>query len=163
IRRASARRELGASPSCCGFRPRASQSWSCAAATTSRRSSARRSSQRLRVPRTATLAAVAGSLIAFNWLRLEEHSNLAQTALLVGAGWPATLLSGHDFLRGAALLAGLLVLLVGLRERPRGFGYAAVAGAVVVLAGVAASSSPALQRHAFVDWQSWNFSTAPAK
>jgi len=217
------------------------------------------------VPRTATLAAVAGSLIAFNWLRLEEHSNLAQTALivalgvapalapagrrrlaacviaflvaggsalglgpglhypgrllsrfgngfvnfydvklpfspaahpnmhgaillgvfafslacalaiaarrprpaalalLVGAGWPATLLSGHDFLRGAALLAGLLVLLVGLRERPRGFGYAAVAGAVVVLAGVAASSSPALQRHAFVDWQSWNFSTAPAK
>ena len=38
------------------------------------------------MPRTATLAAVAGSLIAFNWLRLEEHSNLAQTALIVALG-----------------------------------------------------------------------------
>ncbi|MGB2875833.1 MAG: transglutaminase domain-containing protein [Gaiellaceae bacterium] len=80
----------------------------------------------------------------------------AAAALLVGAGWPATLLAGHDFLRGSALLAGVLVLLVGLRERPRGLGHAAVAGAAVILAGVAASSSPALAKHGFLHWQSWD-------
>ena len=87
----------------------------------------------------------------------------AAVALLVGAGWPATLLAGHDFQRGAALLAGLLALLVGLGERLRGRGYAVVAGLAVVLVAVAASSSPALARHEFLGWQSWDFYTRPAK
>ena len=87
----------------------------------------------------------------------------ASLALLVGAGWPATLLQGHDFLRGAALLAGLLVLLVGLREERRFVGYAPVAGIAIVLVALAASSSPALARHGFVNWQSWDFYTRPAK
>ena len=87
----------------------------------------------------------------------------AALALLVGAGWPATLLRGDDFLRGAALLAGLLVLLVALRERPRVIGYAPLAGLVVVIVAVGASSSPALARQAFVNWQSWDFYTRPAK
>jgi transglutaminase-like putative cysteine protease len=92
-----------------------------------------------------------------------RRPRLASLALLVGAGWPATLLQGHDFLRGAALLAGLLVLLVGLREQRRFFGYAPVAGVAVVLVALAASSSPALARHGFVNWQSWDFYTRPAK
>src|SRR5205823_3574241 len=79
------------------------------------------------------------------------------------AGWPATLLRGDDFLRGAALLAGLLVLLVALRERPRVIGYSPLAGLVVVIVAVGASSSPALARQAFVNWQSWDFYTRPAK
>ena len=87
----------------------------------------------------------------------------ASLALLVGAGWPATLLQGHDFVRGAALLAGLLVLLAGLREQRRFSGYAAVAGVAVVLVALAASSSPALARHGFVNWQSWDFYTRPAR
>ena len=87
----------------------------------------------------------------------------AAVALLVGAGWPATLLAGHDFQRGAVLLAGLLAVLVGLGERPRAQGYAVVAGLAVVLAAVAASSSPALARHEFLGWQSWDFYTRPAK
>jgi transglutaminase-like putative cysteine protease len=87
----------------------------------------------------------------------------AALALLVGAGWPATVLAGHDFQRGAALLAGLLVLLVGLRERPRALGYAPAAGLAVVLVALAASSTPALARQGFVDWQSWDFYTRPAK
>ena len=86
----------------------------------------------------------------------------ASLALLVGAGWPATLLAGHDLARGAALLAGLLVLLVGLRERPR-LGYAPIAGLAVIVVALAASSSPALARHGFVDWQSWDFYTRPSK
>jgi protein-glutamine gamma-glutamyltransferase len=87
----------------------------------------------------------------------------AALALLVGAGWPATLVAGHDFQRGTALLAGLLVLLVGLRERPRALGYAPVAGLAVVLVALAASSTPALARQGFVDWQAWDFYTRPAK
>ena len=87
----------------------------------------------------------------------------ASLALLLGAGWPATLLGGDDFLRGAAILAGLLVLLVGIRKRPRVLGYAPVAGLAVVALALAASSSPALARHGFVNWQSWDFYTRPAK
>ena len=87
----------------------------------------------------------------------------AAVALLVGAGWPATLLAGHDSQRGAALLAGMLALLVGLGERLRGRGYAVVAGLAVVLVAVAASSSPALARHEFLGWQGWDFYTRPAK
>jgi protein-glutamine gamma-glutamyltransferase len=87
----------------------------------------------------------------------------AALGLLIGAGWPATLLAGHDFLRGAALLVGLLLVLVALRERPRALGYAPVAGLVTIVVALAASSSPALARHGFVDWQAWDFYTRPAK
>jgi transglutaminase-like putative cysteine protease len=87
----------------------------------------------------------------------------ATLALLLGAGWPATLLAGHDLQRGAAILAGLLVLLVGIRERPRALGYAPLAGLLVVIVGLLASSSTALARHGFVNWQSWDFYTRPAK
>ena len=87
----------------------------------------------------------------------------AALGLLIGAGWPATLLAGHDFQRGAALLAGLLLVLVGLRERRRALGYAPVAALVAVVVALGASSSPALARHGFVNWQSWDFYTHPAK
>ena len=87
----------------------------------------------------------------------------ASLALLVGAGWPATLLGGHDFQRGAAILAGLLILLVSVRERPRAVGYAPFAGLAVVLAGLLLSSTPALARHGFVNWQSWDFYNRPVK
>jgi transglutaminase-like putative cysteine protease len=87
----------------------------------------------------------------------------AAIALLFGAGWPATLLTGDDLLRGAFLLAGLLVVLVGARGRTRGLQYAPAAIGLVVLAAVALSSSPALAKHGFLDWQKWDFYTRPAK
>jgi transglutaminase-like putative cysteine protease len=83
----------------------------------------------------------------------------AALALLVGAGWPATLLTGGEYARGGALLAGLLVLVTGLSDRPRAGALAAVAGVAVVLAGVAASTSPALARGEFLTWQSWDLYT----
>ncbi len=92
-----------------------------------------------------------------------RRPGLAAVALLVGAGWPATLLAGGELLRGSAILGGLLALLAGLRERPRGPVHAAAAGALVVLAGLAASTSPALARHGVLDWQSWDFYTHPDK
>ena len=87
----------------------------------------------------------------------------AALALLFGAGWPATLLTGNDILRGAFLLAGVLVVLAGTCATTRGLRYAPAAIAFVVLAAVAASTSPALAKHGFVDWQNWDFYTRPAK
>src|SRR5207342_860147 len=92
-----------------------------------------------------------------------RRAGLAAVAIVVGAGWPATLLLGHGLVRGGAILAGLLVVLVGLRERPRKIGYAPAAAAFVVLVGLLASSSPALAKHAFLGWQTWNLTTHHAK
>ena len=93
-----------------------------------------------------------------------RRAGRAMLALVVGVGWPATLLPGHDLLRGTTLLLGVLVLLVGLRREPlRGIGYAAAAAAVVVLAAVAASSAPALAKREFLHWQAWDLYTRPAK
>ena len=68
-----------------------------------------------------------------------------------------TLLPGHDLLRGALLLAGVLVAIVCLRRGPlRGLGTALAVGALVLVAAVAASSSPAFAKRAFLDWQNWD-------
>jgi transglutaminase-like putative cysteine protease len=89
---------------------------------------------------------------------------LATMSLVVGVGWPATLLPGHDLLRGSALLAGTLALLVTLRPgRLPGLGYATIAAGVVILAAVGASSSPALAKRAFLNWQSWDLYTRAAR
>jgi transglutaminase-like putative cysteine protease len=92
-----------------------------------------------------------------------RRAGAAALALVAGAGWPATLLPGDDLLRGAFLLVGVLVLLVGLRRRPfQGLGYAAAAAGVVVLVALAASSSPALAKQEFLNWQNWDLYTRPA-
>ena len=89
---------------------------------------------------------------------------LVAVALVVGVGWPGTLLPGHDLLRGGLLLVALLASTTVLRRGPvRGLGAALAAGAVVVVAALAASSSPALAKQAFLDWQHWDLYTKPAK
>jgi transglutaminase-like putative cysteine protease len=93
-----------------------------------------------------------------------SRPGLAGFALVVGAGWPSTLLPGHDLLLGALLLGAVLAIVTILRRGPlRGLGHALVAGAVVVLAAVAASSSPAFAKQAFLEWQRWDPYTKPAK
>ena len=75
--------------------------------------------------------------------------------LLVGAGWPATLLGpSHGVAMGAAVLGALLVLLAGLGSR-RVPALAMPAAAVVAVAAVAVGSATAA-RHGLVHWQSWN-------
>jgi hypothetical protein len=75
--------------------------------------------------------------------------------LLVGAGWPATLLGpSRGAAMGAAILAAALVLLAGLGSR-RVPVLAIPATAVVAVAAVAVGSATAA-RHGLVKWQSWN-------
>ncbi len=93
-----------------------------------------------------------------------RRPGLASVGLVVGVGWPGTLLPGHDLLRGALLLAGVLVAIVSLRSEPlRGLGTALALGALVVAAAVGASSSPAFAKRAFLDWQSWDPYNHPTK
>jgi transglutaminase-like putative cysteine protease len=76
-------------------------------------------------------------------------------ALLVGAGWPATLLGpSHGVAIGAAILGAELVVLAGLGSR-RVPVFAVPAAAVMATAAVAVGSATAA-RHGLVHWQSWN-------
>jgi transglutaminase-like putative cysteine protease len=91
-----------------------------------------------------------------------RHAVLAVICFLVGAGWPATLLAGGSEIgRGAVILAVVLVLLAGLTERPSRL--ALVASVTVVGGALALSSSPAVAKSAFLDWQHWDFYTRPQK
>jgi hypothetical protein len=79
----------------------------------------------------------------------------AALALLLGAGWPATLLGpSRGIAMGAAILAGVLVLLAGLGSR-RVPALALPAAVVVAVAAIAVGSATAA-RHGLVHWQTWN-------
>ena len=93
-----------------------------------------------------------------------RRPGLASAGLVVGVGWPGTLLPGHDLLRGGLLLAGVLAAIVFLRRGPlRGLGLALAAGALVLVAAVGGSSSPAFAKHAFLHWQQWDPYNHPTK
>jgi transglutaminase-like putative cysteine protease len=79
----------------------------------------------------------------------------AALALLLGAGWPATLLGpSHGVAMGAAILGAVLVLCAGLGSR-RVPALALPAAVVVAIAAVAVGSATA-SRHGLVHWQTWN-------
>jgi transglutaminase-like putative cysteine protease len=90
----------------------------------------------------------------------------AAAVLLVGAGWPATLLTGPDDLwRGVALLALLLLLVVGLggRLHPRRLGVGVGVGIAVVLASFGVAHSSAVASGQVLHWEGWDFYTKPQK
>jgi protein-glutamine gamma-glutamyltransferase len=110
------------------------------------------------------LLAVFAFTLAFALAVAARKPALAATALVVGVGWPGTLLPGHDLLRGSLLLVGVLATAVVLRPGPvRGLGAALAAGTLVLLAALLATSSPAFAKRAFLDWQHWDPYTKPAK
>ena len=81
---------------------------------------------------------------------------------LVGAGWPATLLAGgNEIGRGLVILGRRARAARGLAERPSRL--ALVAAAAVLVGAFALSSSPAVAKDAFLDWQHWDFYTRAAK
>ncbi|MBD0289627.1 MAG: DUF3488 domain-containing protein [Thermoleophilia bacterium] len=91
---------------------------------------------------------------------------LALALLLVGAGWPATMAStwlesSRPLVTGALILAVALALVVLLRPQARGLPQAAVAGVVLVALAVAGSTSDAVAKQGFVDWDSWDWYDRP--
>jgi transglutaminase-like putative cysteine protease len=110
------------------------------------------------------LLALFAFALAFALAVAARRPGLAATALVVGVGWPGTLLSAHDLLRGCLLLVAVLATAVVLRPGPvRGVGAALAAGTLVLLVALAGTSSPAFAKRAFLDWQHWDPYTKPAK
>ena len=86
----------------------------------------------------------------------------AVIAFLIGAGWPATLLAGgNEIGRGVVILAVALALLAGMTARPSRLALGA--SAVVIVGAFALSSSTAVAKTAFLNWQHWDFYTRPEK
>jgi transglutaminase-like putative cysteine protease len=106
------------------------------------------------------LAAVFGFTVAVAFAIAARRVGIAVLAFLVAAGWPATLLAGGNELgRGVVILAVTLLLLAALTDRPNRLAVGVSAG---VLAGaLALSSSAAVAKSGFLDWQRWDFYTRP--
>ena len=85
----------------------------------------------------------------------ERRPVAAALVLLLGAGWPATLLGPSGGIAiGAAILVAALVLLAGLGSRR--VPALALPAIAVVAAGAVAVGSATAARHGLVHWQSWN-------
>jgi transglutaminase-like putative cysteine protease len=108
------------------------------------------------------LTAIFGFTLAVALAVAARRALLAVVLFFVAAGWPATLLSGGNELgRGLAILAVALALLAGMTERPSRL--ALIAAGAVLGGSLALSSSPAVAKSAFLDWQHWDFYTHPQK
>jgi len=95
------------------------------------------------------LIAIFGFTLAVALAVAARRALLAVVLFFVAAGWPATLLSGGNELgRGLAILAVALAL---------------IAAGAVLGGALALSSSPAVAKSAFLDWQQWDFYTHPQK
>jgi hypothetical protein len=108
------------------------------------------------------LVAIFGFTLAVALAVAARRALLAVVLFFLAAGWPATLLSGGNELgRGLAILAVALALLAGMTERPSRL--ALIAAGAVLGGALALSSSPAVAKSAFLDWQHWDFYTRPQK
>jgi transglutaminase-like putative cysteine protease len=101
------------------------------------------------------LAAIFCFSLVVALLAAERKPVAAALVLLVGAGWPATLLGPSNGVAvGAAILAAALVLLAGLGSRR--VPVLALPAVALVAAGAVAVGSATAARHGLVHWQSWN-------
>jgi len=88
----------------------------------------------------------------------------ASLALVAGAGWPATILPGSDDLaRGALLLVAALALVAWLRPGDRRAPPQVLAGTGLVVIALVFSSSGAVAKSQFLDWQNWDLSSRAGK
>ena len=89
---------------------------------------------------------------------------LAGLVLVAGAGWPATILPGNDDLgRGAFVLAAVLALVAWLRPEERRAPPQILVGIGIVIVALLVSSSGAIAKGQFVDWENWDFYNKPGK
>jgi transglutaminase-like putative cysteine protease len=81
----------------------------------------------------------------------------AAVALVAGSVWPATLVPGPGFGRGTLILLAVLSILAWGRPRaPYGLRPAVVAGVVLAIATIGATSSEAVAKGAFLSWAGWD-------
>ncbi|HJQ49953.1 MAG TPA: transglutaminaseTgpA domain-containing protein [Gaiellaceae bacterium] len=107
------------------------------------------------------LAAIFGFSLVAAMLAAERKAVAAACAVVLGAGWPATLLGPSDaVLMGAVILVAALVVLAGLGSRR--VPALAVPAVAIVAAGALAVGSATASRHPLVHWQSWNLAHAGA-
>jgi protein-glutamine gamma-glutamyltransferase len=91
-----------------------------------------------------------------------RRPQLALAALLLGAGWPATMFPGENELaRGVVILVAALALLAAVRPGRIGLRSQALAGGLVVVLALTLSTSGAVAKSQFVDWQNWDFYNEP--
>jgi transglutaminase-like putative cysteine protease len=87
---------------------------------------------------------------------------LALAMLLLGAGWPATIYPGqHELLRGVIILGAGLALLATVKPGSISLRWQAIAGGGVAMLALVLSTSSAIAKPQFVDWQSWDFYNEP--
>jgi transglutaminase-like putative cysteine protease len=99
------------------------------------------------------------AIFGFVLLLASRWTPAGLVAVLVGAGWPATLAGGaHALAMGAAILVAALVLLSTRVAR-----VAVPATAVLAVAAMAAGASPAVAKGELVAWQDWDFYNPPVK
>jgi transglutaminase-like putative cysteine protease len=84
----------------------------------------------------------------------------AAVVLVVGVGWPTTLVPGsRPLLVGALALAGVLAVLFLLRGGPhpaRGLAQGIAVAVVLIAIAAAASTSSSVAKGAFLSWQRWD-------
>jgi protein-glutamine gamma-glutamyltransferase len=107
------------------------------------------------------LAAIFGFVLVTACAVAARRPLVAAAAVLVGAGWPATLRGDAGALAiGTAVLLAVLAVLAGLTRRqvPR---TALPAAAALALLAVVASTSAAVAKSGVVAWQHWDPYNAP--
>jgi protein-glutamine gamma-glutamyltransferase len=106
------------------------------------------------------LLAIFGFSVAAGILIAARRPIGAAVILVVGVGWPTTLVPGsRPLLVGALALAGVLAVLFLLRSGmhpARGLAQGVAVALVLVAAAAAASSSESVAKGAFLTWQGWD-------
>jgi hypothetical protein len=111
------------------------------------------------------LIAIFGFSVAVGVFAVLRRNLAAALVLLVGLGWAATLVPGdRPLVTGALTLGGMLLYLVLAQVELRSWRSvvpAAVAGVLLILAAVGASTSQAVAKSAFLGWETWDLYDPP--
>ena len=106
------------------------------------------------------LLAIFGFALAAGILIAARRPIGAAVVLVVGVGWPTTLVPGsRPLLVGALALGGVLAVLFLLRSGThpaRGLAQGVAVALVLVAAAAAASTSESVAKGAFLTWQKWD-------
>jgi Transglutaminase-like superfamily/TgpA N-terminal domain len=114
------------------------------------------------------MLAIFGFCVGAGLAIASRRTGVALGVVIFGTGVPLTmqsptLASGDALTLGALVLVAALGMLALMRPGGRGLGYAAVGAAILVAAAVGASSSNAVAKTGFVNWDSWDWYDKPAE